>query len=103
MAVSWLQNSIDRFSMADAYSATMEKDIAQLQIEDEEDELMFDQIDEGDIEEDLSLRLVGKVLTNGVVHFPSLKIYWLRYGTQLRKSRSLNWRKRESCFGFTKN
>lgn len=51
----------------------MEEDMANLCIEDEEDEPVVEHIDETKEDDDFTLCLVGRVLTNGAVHFPSLR------------------------------
>lgn len=62
----------------------MESDLANLNLNDLEDGLVVGQqeIDEGD--EDFRLCLVGKVLPDSSIHFPSLKIFYLNYGTLLK-------------------
>lgn len=53
--------------------ATMEEELGNLRIADEEDELVLGQEDEDDNEDEFNLCLVGKVLTNSAVHFPSMR------------------------------
>lgn len=52
---------------------TIEEDLARLNIKDEEDEPVVDQFDEEDDEDDFSMCLVKRFLTNRAVHFPSLR------------------------------
>lgn len=47
--------------------------IGDLNIADEEEEPVQAQEDEDVVEEDYSLCLVGRVLTDSVVHFPSMR------------------------------
>ncbi|MBA0772888.1 hypothetical protein Gotri_008201 [Gossypium trilobum] len=53
--------------------ATMEEELANLNIVDEEEEPIQTLEDEDTIEEEYNLCLVGRVLTDSVVHFPSMR------------------------------
>ncbi|PPD67699.1 hypothetical protein GOBAR_DD35423 [Gossypium barbadense] len=53
--------------------ATMEEELANLNIVDKEEEPVQTLEDEDTIEEEYNLCLVGRVLTNSVVHFPSMR------------------------------
>ncbi|MBA0805630.1 hypothetical protein Gohar_005126, partial [Gossypium harknessii] len=53
--------------------ATMEEELANLNIVDEEEEPVQTLEDEDTIEEEYNLCLVGRVLTDSVVHFPSMR------------------------------
>lgn len=60
--------------MANLPPVMMEEDLAHLSIEDEEEEeLVVEQIDKEAKEDEFLLCLVGRALTNGALHFPSLK------------------------------
>lgn len=54
--------------------ASMTEELASLSIADEEDEHVHDQEEEEEGEEEFNLCLIGKVLTNSAVHFPSLRL-----------------------------
>ncbi|MBA0598249.1 hypothetical protein Gorai_008021 [Gossypium raimondii] len=51
----------------------MEEELANLNMVDRKKESVLAQGNEEVIEEDYSLFLVGRVLTDGVVHFPSMR------------------------------
>ncbi|KAK5846679.1 hypothetical protein PVK06_002976 [Gossypium arboreum] len=51
----------------------MEEDLANLSIGDEEEDPLLKQDKEEGYEDDFCMCLVGKVLINGAVHFPSMR------------------------------
>ncbi|KAH1039097.1 hypothetical protein J1N35_040840 [Gossypium stocksii] len=51
----------------------MEEEMAKLNITKEEEELVCDHRKEEESEDKFNLCFVGKVLTNSVVHFPSIR------------------------------
>ncbi|KAG8473252.1 hypothetical protein CXB51_035234 [Gossypium anomalum] len=51
----------------------MEEDLANLSIGDKEEDLLLEQDEEEGYENDFYMCLVGKILTNGIVHFPSMR------------------------------
>lgn len=53
--------------------ALMEEELANLRIADEEEDLVCDPDKTEEVKEEFKLCLVGKVLTNGAVHFPSMR------------------------------
>lgn len=54
-------------------SRSMEEEIANLNIADEEEAVVHD-LEEEEDDNEFNLCLVGRALTNSVVHFPSLRI-----------------------------
>lgn len=57
--------------MSTTYQPTMEEDLANLNIEDEEEESVMEQLDKDIGEDDFSFCLMGRVLTNEAVNSPS--------------------------------